>query len=287
MRDIIENFNLGGFIERLHKNNRLFIFCDKFTEVDLHPNEVDNHTMGQVFEELLRRFSEMSNETSGEHYTPRDVVRLLVSLLFAEHTEDLQGQGVIRSIFDPCCGTGGMLTIGKEYFREQINPDADIRLLGQELNAQTYAICKSDMLITGEEPGCNIRHGSSLSRRPISSGQRFDYMITNPPFGVSWKSDEAEVKADAQTSNGRFSAGTPRVPPMVRCCSCNTCSPRWRTTGVGLGSSLTGRRSSRVTPVAVRVKSDGGLSKTTGWNVLLHCLKSYSSTPVSPPISGS
>ena len=208
VRDIIENFNLDGFIERLHKNNRLFIFCDKFTEVDLHPDKVDNHTMGQVFEELLRRFSEMSNETSGEHYTPRDVVQLLVSLLFAEHREDLSGQGVIRSIFDPCCGTGGMLTIGKEYFREQINPEADIRLLGQELNAQTYAICKSDMLITGEEPD-NIRHGSSLSEDQFQ-GQRFDYMITNPPFGVSWKSDEAAVKTEAQNANGRFSAGTPR-----------------------------------------------------------------------------
>ena len=208
VRDIIENFNLDGFIERLHKNNRLFIFCDKFTEVDLHPDKVDNHTMGQVFEELLRRFSEMSNETSGEHYTPRDVVQLLVSLLFAEHREDLSGRGVIRSIFDPCCGTGGMLTIGKEYFREQINPEADIRLLGQELNAQTYAICKSDMLITGEEPD-NIRHGSSLSEDQFQ-GQRFDYMITNPPFGVSWKSDEAAVKTEAQNANGRFSAGTPR-----------------------------------------------------------------------------
>ena len=208
VRDIIENFNLDGFIERLHKNNRLFIFCDKFTEVDLHPDKVDNHTMGQVFEELLRRFSEMSNETSGEHYTPRDVVRLLVSLLFAEHGEDLRGQGVIRSIFDPCCGTGGMLTIGKEYFREQINPAADIRLLGQELNAQTYAICKSDMLITGEDPD-NIQHGSSLSNDQFQ-GQRFDYMITNPPFGVSWKSDEGAVKTEAQNANGRFSAGTPR-----------------------------------------------------------------------------
>ena len=180
VRDIIENFNLDGFIERLHKNNRLFIFCDKFTEVDLHPDKVDNHTMGQVFEELLRKFSEMSNETSGEHYTPRDVVRLLVSLLFAEHREDLRGQGIIRSIFDPCCGTGGMLTIGKEYFREQINPDANIRLLGQELNAQTYAICKSDMLIIGEDPD-NIRHGSSLSDDQFQ-GQRFDYMIQIHPL---------------------------------------------------------------------------------------------------------
>ena len=169
--------------------------------------------MGQVFEELLRRFSEMSNETSGEHYTPRDVVRLLVSLLFAEHREDLRGQGIIRSIFDPCCGTGGMLTIGKAYFREQINPDADIRLLGQELNAQTYAICKSDMLITGEDPD-NIRHGSSLSEDQFQ-GQRFDYMITNPPFGVSWKSDEELVKAEARTAYGRFSAGTPRAKVTV------------------------------------------------------------------------
>ena len=208
VHDIIENFNLDRFIERLHKNNRLFIFCDKFTEVDLHPDKVDNHTMGQIFEELLRRFSEMSNETSGEHYTPRDVVRLLVSLLFAEHSEDLRGQGVIRSIFDPCCGTGGMLTIGKKYFREQINPDATIRLLGQELNAQTYAICKSDMLITGEDPD-SIQHGSSLSNDQFQ-GQRFDYMITNPPFGVSWKSDEAAVKGEAQNASGRFSAGTPR-----------------------------------------------------------------------------
>ena len=208
VRDIIENFNLDQFIDRLDRNNRLFIFCDKFTEVDLHPNRVDNHTMGQVFEELLRRFSEMSNETSGEHYTPRDVVRLLVSLLFAEHHEEARGQGVIRSIFDPCCGTGGMLTIGKEYFREQINPDADIRLLGQELNPQTYAICKSDMLITGENPDA-IQLGSCLSEDQFQ-GKRFDYMITNPPFGVSWKSEESAVKAEAGTTGGRFTAGTPR-----------------------------------------------------------------------------
>ena len=208
VRDIIENFNLDQFIDRLDRNNRLFIFCDKFTEVDLHPNRVDNHTMGQVFEELLRRFSEMSNETSGEHYTPRDVVRLLVSLLFAEHHEEARGQGVIRSIFDPCCGTGGMLTIGKEYFREQINPDADIRLLGQELNPQTYAICKSDMLITGENPDA-IQLGSCLSEDQFQ-GKRFDYMITNPPFGVSWKSEESAVKSEAGTTGGRFTAGTPR-----------------------------------------------------------------------------
>lgn len=208
VHDIIKNFNLDQFIERLHRNNRLYIFCDKFTEVDLHPNQVDNRTMGLVFEELLRKFSEMSNETSGEHYTPRDVVQLLVSLLFAEHSEEMRGEGIVRSIFDPCCGTGGMLTIGKKYFHEEINSDATVRLLGQELNAQTYAICKSEMLITGADPD-NIRHGSSLSNDKFQ-GESFDYMITNPPFGVSWKSEEAVVKQDAQTANGRFSVGTPR-----------------------------------------------------------------------------
>ena len=208
VQDIIKNFNLNQFIERLHQNDRLFTFCEKFTEVDLHPAKVDNRTMGLVFEELLRRFSEMSNETSGEHYTPRDVVQLLVSLLFAEHREDLRGQGLVRKIFDPCCGTGGMLTIGKTYFREQINPDAEIQLFGQELNPQAYAICKSDMLITGEKPGA-IRLGSSLSNDRFQ-GERFDYMITNPPFGVSWKSDENVVKNEAKNPNGRFSKGTPR-----------------------------------------------------------------------------
>ncbi len=208
VQDIIKNFNLNQLIERLHQSDRLYTFCEKFTEVDLHPAKVDNRTMGLVFEELLRKFSEMSNETSGEHYTPRDVVQLLVSLLFAEHREDLRGQGLVRKIFDPCCGTGGMLTIGKNYFREQINPDVKIQLFGQELNPQTYAICKSDMLIIGEDPGA-IRHGSSLSNDQFQ-GERFDYMITNPPFGVSWKSDANVVKNEAENPNGRFSKGMPR-----------------------------------------------------------------------------
>ena len=208
VQDIIKNFNLNQFIERLHQNDRLYTFCEKFTEVDLHPAKVDNRTMGLVFEELLRKFSEMSNETSGEHYTPRDVVQLLVSLLFAEHREDLRGQGLVRKIFDPCCGTGGMLTIGKKYFHEQINPDAEIQLFGQELNPQAYAICKSDMLITGEKPGA-IRLGSSLSNDRFQ-GERFDYMITNPPFGVSWKADANVVKNEAKNPNSRFSKGTPR-----------------------------------------------------------------------------
>ena len=207
--EIIENFQLEKPVQKLNKNNRLFILIDKLTEIDLHPDKISNRDMGLIFEELLRKFSEMSNETSGEHYTPRDVVRLLVSLVFTEDKDDLQGKGKIRSIFDPCCGSGGMLTIGKEYVHQNINDKVKLRLLGQELNPQTYSICKSDMLITDEDPD-NIRLGSSLSEDSFQ-GKRFDYMITNPPFGVSWKSEKEFVENEKQNPNGRFTVGTPRT----------------------------------------------------------------------------
>jgi len=207
--EIIENFQLEKPVQKLNKNNRLFILIDKLTEIDLHPDKISNRDMGLIFEELLRKFSEMSNETSGEHYTPRDVVRLLVSLVFTEDNDDLQGEGKVRSIFDPCCGSGGMLTIGKEYIHQNINDKVKLRLLGQELNPQTYSICKSDMLITDEDPD-NIRLGSSLSEDSFQ-GKRFDYMITNPPFGVSWKSEKEFVENEKQNPNGRFTVGTPRT----------------------------------------------------------------------------
>jgi len=129
--EIIENFQLEKPVDKLNRSNRLFQFIDKLSEVDLHPDKVSNHMMGQIFEELLRRFSEMSNETSGEHYTPRDIVRLLVSLVFSEDTENLTGEGIVRSIFDPCCGSGGMLTIGKEWIHGNVSDDIELRLLGQ------------------------------------------------------------------------------------------------------------------------------------------------------------
>lgn len=207
--EIVENFQLEKPIDKLNKNNRLYQFIEKFSEIDLHPNKVSNHQMGQVFEELLRKFSEMSNETSGEHYTPRDVVRLLVSLVFSEDKKDLQGEGKIRSIFDPCCGTGGMLTIGKDWVQENINEKIEFRLLGQELNPQTYSICKSDMMIIGENPE-NIRQGSSLSEDKFQ-GEKFDYMLTNPPYGVSWKTEKEFVKNESENINGRFSHGVPTV----------------------------------------------------------------------------
>ncbi len=207
VRDIIDNFQMDKILEKLHKRKRLYSLIEKFSEVDLHPDRVSNELMGQIFEELLRKFAEMSNETSGEHYTPRDVVRLLVGLLFSEKTEDLKSEGLVRSIYDPCVGTGGMLTIGKEYVKENINPDVDWILAGQELNPQTYAICKSDMLITGEDPD-RIRFGSILSEDQFPN-DKFDFMLSNPPYGVSWKSEKDDVKAEAENPNGRFHAGTP------------------------------------------------------------------------------
>ena len=206
--EIVDNFQLEKPIQKLKKANRLFQFIEKFSDIDLHPNNVSNHMMGSVFEELLRKFSEMSNETSGEHYTPRDVVQLLVAMVFSEDKKGLQGTGKVRSIFDPCCGTGGMLTIGKDWVHENINDKLKFRLLGQELNPQTYAICRSDMMITGEDPE-NIRQGSSLSEDRFQ-GERFDYMLTNPPYGVSWSSEKDFVKNEAENPEGRFSAGTPR-----------------------------------------------------------------------------
>jgi type I restriction enzyme M protein len=208
VHQILENFQLDKPVEKLIKNKKLYSLIDKFTEVDLHPDKIDNHTMGSIFEELLRKFSEMSNETSGEHYTPRDIVKLLVSLVFSGDEDNLKGEGIIRSIFDPCCGTGGMITIGKEWVNENISDDVMFQLYGQELNPQTFSICKSDFLITGEDPE-RIKLGSSLSNDQ-HEGRTFDYMITNPPFGVSWKSEQSYIDEESKNPLGRFSVGTPR-----------------------------------------------------------------------------
>ena len=207
--DIIENFSITPLVEKLQKNKRLYLLIDKFTEFDLHPDKIDNHQMGSVYEELLRKFSEMSNEESGDHFTPRDVVKLLVSMVFGGDKEDLQGEGKIRSIFDPCCGTGGMLTIGKDWIHENINPDLKVDIYGQELNDVTYSICKSDLLMMDENPD-NIRGPLSSLSEDKFQGRKFDYMITNPPFGVSWKSEKEFVDEEAKDPNGRFFAGTPR-----------------------------------------------------------------------------
>ena len=208
--DIIENFQIDPLVTKLNKNKKLYLLIDKFTEFDLHPSKIDNHQMGSLYEELLRKFSEMSNEESGDHFTPRDIVKLLVSLVFSGDKENLKGEGKIRSIYDPCCGTGGMLTIGKEWIYENINKELKVELFGQELNDVTYAICKSDFLMADENPE-NIKGPLSSLSEDGHQDRNFDYMITNPPFGVSWKSDEEFVKNEVNDPNGRFTVGTPRT----------------------------------------------------------------------------
>ncbi len=208
--DIIEKFKIDPLIEEINNHDSLYLLIEKFTSIDLHPNVVDNHKMGSVYEELLRRFSETANEESGDYFTPRDVVQLLVAIVFSGEEEKLKGKGKIRKIYDPCCGTGGMLTLGKEWVHENINSDIKMKLYGQEREASTYAICKSDLLMLGEDES-NI-HGpcSSLSKDCLS-GDKFDYMITNPPYGVNWKKEEKFIKEEANSYGGRFQAGIPRI----------------------------------------------------------------------------
>ena len=211
VQDIVQNFGLQKHIDKLEENDSLYILVEKFSEVDLHPSKVDNHLMGSIFEELLRKFSEMSNETSGEHYTPRDIVNLLVSLVFSPEIDELSKPNKIVSLYDPCCGTGGMLTVGKDWIQENVSKDVEVNMFGQELNPQTYSICKSDFLITNEQPE-NIKLGSTLSKDGYQdTNRKFDYMICNPPYGVSWKKDEKYVKNESKELDGRFSVGTPRV----------------------------------------------------------------------------
>lgn len=209
VREIIEYFKLEPIISTLVKHKLLYKLIEKFTQVDLSPANVSNHEMGYIFEELLRRFSEMSNETAGEHYTPREIIRLMVSLLLAEHKDDLQGKGKIRSVYDPACGTDGMLITAKEYIQSEINPDLEVTMYGQELNPQTYAIAKSEMLIIGENPE-NIRQGDSFTEDKFK-GHHFSFMLSNPPFGVSWKSEKDDIEKESRNPSGRFSAGLPRV----------------------------------------------------------------------------
>ena len=211
VQEIVQNFEIDKLINKLEKNNFLFIFIEKFSEVDLHPSKVDNHLMGTIFEELLRKFSEMSNETSGEHYTPRDIVELLVSLVFSPATTELSKPNKIVSLYDPCCGTGGMLTVGKKWIHENVSKDVEVNMFGQELNPQTYSICKSDFLITDEQPE-NIKIGSTLSNDGYKdTNRKFDFMICNPPYGDSWKKDEKYVKNESMDPDGRFYIGTPRT----------------------------------------------------------------------------
>ncbi|HYD70735.1 class I SAM-dependent DNA methyltransferase [Azospirillum sp.] len=210
VRDIFERFEFHTQVERLAKAGLLYQVAERFAGIDLHPNRVDNHQMGLVFEELIRRFAELSNETAGEHFTPREVIRLMVNLLFIEDDDVLSKPGVVRTVYDPAAGTGGMLSTAGEYLAEH-NPDARLTMSGQELNPESYAICKADMLIKGQDVA-NIVFGNTLSEDGHGA-RRFDYMLSNPPFGVDWKKVEKEVRKEheARGYDGRFGPGLPRV----------------------------------------------------------------------------
>jgi len=209
-REIFEHFKFSEFIGQLSDANLLYKIVQKVRLTDLSPDSISNHEMGLVFEELIRRFAEGSNETAGEHFTPRDIVRLTTSLVFLEDDDVLTREGIIRTIYDPTAGTGGFLSSGMEYVNE-LNPKAVIRAFGQELNPESYAICKADMLIKGQEVD-NIKLGNTLSQDQLYA-DKFDYMLSNPPFGVDWKKIEKEIKDEHSIKgfDGRFGAGLPRV----------------------------------------------------------------------------
>ncbi|MDZ4207557.1 class I SAM-dependent DNA methyltransferase [Rhodoferax sp.] len=210
VRDIFERFEFQAQIERLTKAGLLYQVAEKFAQIDLHPDAVSNMQMGLVFEELIRKFAEISNETAGEHFTPREVIRLMVNLIFIEDDDVLSKPGVVRTIYDPTAGTGGMLSVAGEYLAEH-NPQARLTVFGQELNPESYAICKADMLIKGQDVA-NISFGNTLSDDGHTH-KKFDYMLANPPFGVEWKKVEKEVRKEheQQGYNGRFGPGLPRV----------------------------------------------------------------------------
>ncbi|MDA0723615.1 MAG: class I SAM-dependent DNA methyltransferase [Verrucomicrobia bacterium] len=209
-REIFEHFKFSEFIGQLGDANLLFKVVQKVRTVDLSPAAISNHDMGLVFEELIRRFAEGSNETAGEHFTPRDIVRLTTSLVFMEDDDALTKPGIIRTIYDPTAGTGGFLSSGMEYVHE-LNPQAVMRAFGQELNPESYAICKADMLIKGQEVS-NIKLGNTLSNDQLYA-DKFDYMLSNPPFGVDWKKIEGDIKKEnvEKGFEGRFGPGLPRV----------------------------------------------------------------------------
>ena len=210
VRDIFERFDFFTQVERLAKAKLLYQVTEKFAQIDLHPEKVSNAQMGLVFEELIRKFAELSNETAGEHFTPREVIGLMVSLLFVEDDDVLTKPGVVRTIYDPTAGTGGMLSVAGEHLAE-LNPKARLTMFGQELNDESYAICKADMLIKGQDVA-NIVAGNTLSDDGHPH-KKFDYMLSNPPFGVEWKKVEKEVRKEheGQGFNGRFGPGLPRV----------------------------------------------------------------------------
>ena len=212
VHDIFENFKIKERIRELAKADLLFLLIKKFSEskVDLHPDIVSNHEMGTIFEELIRKFAEQSNEEAGEHFTPRDVVKVMTKLIFVENGENLEQRNIIKTVYDPACGTGGMLTSCEDFIMS-INKEVDVVLFGQEVNPEIYAICKADMLMKGENDK-NIRGPFSTLSKDQFHDDKFDFIISNPPYGRKWEQDADAVKNEAERGfGGRFGAGLPRI----------------------------------------------------------------------------
>ena len=208
--DVFERFKFENEIATLDENNRLYIVVSQFADIDLHPDVVSNAEMGDLFEELIRKFAEASNETAGEHFTPRDAIRLAVDLVFAEDSDALTEKGVVRSVYDPTAGTGGMLSVADEHLKSR-NPDARLNLYGQEINDQSYAICKSDMIAKGQDAG-NIKRGDTLAN-DLFAGRTFDYCLSNPPYGVDWKASQDAVVTE-YNHGGAYSRFPGGLPPI-------------------------------------------------------------------------
>jgi type I restriction enzyme M protein len=299
VRDIFEKFKFEAEIAVLDEKNRLYNIIKEFADprIDLHPDRVSNLQMGYIFEHLIRRFNEQANEEAGDHFTPREVITLMTHLLYTKD-EDVYREHIAKTIYDPACGTGGMLSVSEEYIRSQ-NPDAHLMLYGQDYNDESWAICCSDMLIKGESVanialGDTLGDGKSFDLHPE---KKFDYMMANPPFGVDWKDQYPHVlKEHGQFGfNGRFGPGLPRASMTVRFFFCCICSPNAARRQTRTASPATARKSpsfltalpcSQATRGAAKATSGAGSLRATGLRPLWLCRTSFSTIQAFIPISG-
>ena len=289
VQDVFTRFNFDPIITRLDKAGLLYQVVGRFAQADLHPDTINSHEMGYLYEELIRKFSELSNETAGEHFTPREVIKLMVNLLITDDSEALTVPGRIVTLYDPAAGTGGMLSVGESHIKA-FNPQANVAVYGQELNDETYAIARSDMMVKGNDAG-GMSPGNSFTEDG-HQGETFDYLLANPPFGVDWGKYAAPIidEHDKLGFDGRFGPGLPRKSDgsmlfLLHMISKMKKPPRMA--GRGSGSSSTPRRCSLGHRAVVSRRSGGGSSRTTGSKPSSPCRNSSSTTPVSPRTSGS
>ena len=296
VRDIFEFFEFENEVERMREANILYLVVSKFSDVDLHPKSVPNEQMGLIFENLIRRFNELANETAGDHFTPREVIRLMVSILFIQDDRLLATPGTVRKLLDPACGTGGMLAEAQNYLREH-HEAARLYVYGQDYNRRAFATAASDMLMKQVDHnggGNNVRYGDSLTEDQFKD-ERFDYFLTNPPFGVDWKRQQKEIRRehDKRSFDGRFGAGLPRVNDgsllflQHMWDKREPVRPAEHKHGSRLAIVFSGSPLFTAARAQERATSASGSSRTTGSRPSSRCPSRCSTTPVSAPTSGS